>query len=371
MSAPAPGWSPSQIVQNFLLASADFADHHAIAREYLTGSASRSWQPGPGLAVTVIAQPPRVLPYRRPFGSQNTAVVEITREGAGPGQDQRAVHPGGRRPGAAEPGVHPAAGEPAMADRHPARRGRDPAVQRAPAHQGPVPAGLPAPQPLLPGFGRQGPGGPGARPGLRAGRFVGSGRRSGPGAAGQPGGLARGGGTVRVPAGGLAGAGPPCAGPAGEQDRRSRPEPAQVRDHPAVARPDGVAAGLDADQLVLRIGGHPGGQAGGQRPPVGSGRRGQPGAEPPQLPAARARAARARGPVLPGQQRRGARPRPGRQQRRAGAGGNRPGLPERHRGVAGPALPGGGRGARRSTPVPWPMRRSRTPACPRGPCRPG
>ncbi len=78
MSAPASGWSPSQIVQNFLLASADFADHHAIAREYLTRSASRSWQPGPGLAVTVIAQPPRVLPYRRPFGSQNTAVVEIT-----------------------------------------------------------------------------------------------------------------------------------------------------------------------------------------------------------------------------------------------------------------------------------------------------
>ena len=78
MSGPASGWTPAQIVQNFLLASADFGDHHAIAREYLTRSASRSWQPGPGPAVTVIAQSPTVLPVRRPFGSQNTSVVEIT-----------------------------------------------------------------------------------------------------------------------------------------------------------------------------------------------------------------------------------------------------------------------------------------------------
>jgi hypothetical protein len=78
MSGPASGWSPSQIVRGFLLASADFGDRHAIAREYLTRSATRSWQPGPGPAVTVIAQSPTVLPNRRPFGSQNTAVVEIT-----------------------------------------------------------------------------------------------------------------------------------------------------------------------------------------------------------------------------------------------------------------------------------------------------
>ena len=83
MSAPAPGWSPSQIVQNFLLASADFGDHHAIARQYLTPAASRSWQPGPGPAVTVIAQPPRVPSTRRPYGSQNTAVVEISAQELG------------------------------------------------------------------------------------------------------------------------------------------------------------------------------------------------------------------------------------------------------------------------------------------------
>ena len=53
--------------------------------------------------------------------------------------------------------------------------------------------------------------------------------------------------------------------------------------------------------------GDPGGQAGGQRACLDSARREQRGAEPPCLPAARARAARAGGPVLPGQQRRGAR----------------------------------------------------------------
>ena len=83
MSPPAPGWSASQIVRSFLLASADFGDHHAIAREYLTGAASRSWQPGPGPAVTVIAQPPTIVSARQPFGSQNTAVVEISAQELG------------------------------------------------------------------------------------------------------------------------------------------------------------------------------------------------------------------------------------------------------------------------------------------------
>ncbi len=78
-NSPAPGWSPSQIVQNFLLAGADFADHHAIARKYLTAAANRSWQPGPGPAVTVIADPgPRVTPAQRLFGSQGTEVVQIS-----------------------------------------------------------------------------------------------------------------------------------------------------------------------------------------------------------------------------------------------------------------------------------------------------
>jgi WD40 repeat protein len=78
MIPPTRGWSPSQIVQNFLLAGADFSDHHAIAREYLTRAASRSWQPGPGPAVTVIEQPPTNPPIRQPLGSRDSAVVDIS-----------------------------------------------------------------------------------------------------------------------------------------------------------------------------------------------------------------------------------------------------------------------------------------------------
>jgi hypothetical protein len=83
MTGPGPGASPSQIVQGFLLASADFGNHHEIARQYLTRAASRSWQPGPGPAVTVIAGPPTVTPTPTPFGSRNTAVVEISAQQLG------------------------------------------------------------------------------------------------------------------------------------------------------------------------------------------------------------------------------------------------------------------------------------------------
>jgi hypothetical protein len=83
MRAPAPGWGPSLIVQNFLVAAASFANSHAIARQYLTRAASRSWQPGPGPAVTVIARPPQITSAQRPFGSQATAVASTSRRTAG------------------------------------------------------------------------------------------------------------------------------------------------------------------------------------------------------------------------------------------------------------------------------------------------
>ncbi len=83
MTGPGPGSSPSNIVEGFLLASADFGNHHQIARQYLTRAASRSWQPGPGPAVTVIAGPPTVTPAPPPFGSRNTAVVEISAQQLG------------------------------------------------------------------------------------------------------------------------------------------------------------------------------------------------------------------------------------------------------------------------------------------------
>lgn len=58
VNGPQRGWSPQQVVSGFLLASAIFAHHHAIARQYLTPAASRSWQPRS--AVTILAQAPEV-----------------------------------------------------------------------------------------------------------------------------------------------------------------------------------------------------------------------------------------------------------------------------------------------------------------------
>jgi Lipoprotein LpqB beta-propeller domain/Sporulation and spore germination len=78
MRTPVSGWGPAQIVRSFILASADFTDHHAIARQYLTPAANRQWQPGPGPAVTVIAQPPIVRFVQRPVGASGTAVVQIS-----------------------------------------------------------------------------------------------------------------------------------------------------------------------------------------------------------------------------------------------------------------------------------------------------
>lgn len=76
MRSPRPGWTAQQIVSNFLLASEDFRNNHAIARDYLTAAASKAWHPGS--AVTVIAQPPNVrLSPRRIFGSQSASVVQI------------------------------------------------------------------------------------------------------------------------------------------------------------------------------------------------------------------------------------------------------------------------------------------------------
>lgn len=51
VSGPGPNWTPSQIVQGFLDASASYPIDAAIAREYLAGSASRDWDPGWGVKV--------------------------------------------------------------------------------------------------------------------------------------------------------------------------------------------------------------------------------------------------------------------------------------------------------------------------------
>jgi hypothetical protein len=53
---PGLGWTPSEIVDGFLAASASFLHDHAVAREYLDSAVQNSWQPG--WAVTVVSKPP-------------------------------------------------------------------------------------------------------------------------------------------------------------------------------------------------------------------------------------------------------------------------------------------------------------------------
>lgn len=77
---PGHGWRPQQIVAGFLAANASFASNHAVAREYLTGAASRAWQPG--WAVTVFGQNPVVgqLPAAPQLSRAptSTATVDVT-----------------------------------------------------------------------------------------------------------------------------------------------------------------------------------------------------------------------------------------------------------------------------------------------------
>jgi two-component system sensor histidine kinase MtrB len=73
MSGPQPGWTPTQIVSGFLLASASFAHGNAIAREYLTPEASKSWSPGS--AVTIVDQAPTVVLQPRRIGLETTVTV--------------------------------------------------------------------------------------------------------------------------------------------------------------------------------------------------------------------------------------------------------------------------------------------------------
>jgi hypothetical protein len=57
---PQPGWTPREIVDGFLSASASFANDPQVAREYLDSTAQAAWQPG--WAVTVVSGPPVTSP---------------------------------------------------------------------------------------------------------------------------------------------------------------------------------------------------------------------------------------------------------------------------------------------------------------------
>jgi Lipoprotein LpqB beta-propeller domain len=55
---PQAGWGPTEVVRNFLLASAIGANDYAVARQYLTKKASDAWRPG--TAVTILTKEPTV-----------------------------------------------------------------------------------------------------------------------------------------------------------------------------------------------------------------------------------------------------------------------------------------------------------------------
>ena len=78
---PGPGWSPEQIVQGFLVASASFAHHHAVAREYLDPNAQRSWQPGWAVTVVSSMTAANILPTRRQIALQPPAIGTVVVKG--------------------------------------------------------------------------------------------------------------------------------------------------------------------------------------------------------------------------------------------------------------------------------------------------
>lgn len=78
---PGAGWSAAQIVEGFLIASASFANDHAVARQYLAPQYRSAWKPG--WAATVVDAAPayargqQVLPHVN-VGSDNTEAVDVT-----------------------------------------------------------------------------------------------------------------------------------------------------------------------------------------------------------------------------------------------------------------------------------------------------
>ena len=58
VTGPGPNWTPSEIVQGFLDASARYPADPSIAREYLLSSASGKWQPGSVVVYNQLSVPP-------------------------------------------------------------------------------------------------------------------------------------------------------------------------------------------------------------------------------------------------------------------------------------------------------------------------
>ncbi len=75
---PVNGWSPQQVVQGFLAASASFGDELTTAREYLTTSGLRGWQ-DPAWSACVFSGAPSVgNPVYPTTGPKDTAQVAVS-----------------------------------------------------------------------------------------------------------------------------------------------------------------------------------------------------------------------------------------------------------------------------------------------------
>jgi hypothetical protein len=59
LQPPQPGWTTTQVVNDFLFASSDAADNYRLARQYLTPKESKSWHPERG--VTILSGRPHVI----------------------------------------------------------------------------------------------------------------------------------------------------------------------------------------------------------------------------------------------------------------------------------------------------------------------
>jgi hypothetical protein len=81
---PQPDWTPDQIVNGFLTASASFASNHGVARKYLTPEAQQTWNPG--WQVQVVTAPLQVGPAQPiahqagPYGETEIDQVRATGE---------------------------------------------------------------------------------------------------------------------------------------------------------------------------------------------------------------------------------------------------------------------------------------------------
>ena len=74
---PRSGWTPEEIVRGFLTASASFANHQQVAREYMTPQASRTWNPN--WSAIVFSKGPNVTAAAYPAtGPRTSAEVEVT-----------------------------------------------------------------------------------------------------------------------------------------------------------------------------------------------------------------------------------------------------------------------------------------------------